>query len=120
MTSRCSRRTIRGALPLLRMPSLPTGTLTLSLRQQTWRTVNFSDYRVVILNWDDTVLVDFITPYTAAIPALEAYAGAGGVRMGAGRHLKVTQGTISRCPSGARATGPISAGATMSSIRPAQ
>ena len=42
-------------------------------------TVNFSDYRVVILNWDDTPLVDFITPYTAAIPALEGYAGAGGV-----------------------------------------
>ena len=41
--------------------------------------VNFGDYRVVILNWDDTALVDFITPYTAAIPALEAYAGAGGV-----------------------------------------
>src|SRR5262245_4564272 len=42
-------------------------------------TVNFSDYRVVILNWDDTFLFEFITPYTAAIPALEAYAGAGGV-----------------------------------------
>jgi hypothetical protein len=42
-------------------------------------TVNFSDYRVVICNWDDTFLPDFITPYTAAIPALEAYAGAGGV-----------------------------------------
>ena len=42
-------------------------------------TVNFSDYRVVICNWDDTFLVDFITPYTAAIPALEAYARAGGV-----------------------------------------
>ncbi len=42
-------------------------------------TVNFSDYRVVILNWDDTFLFEFITPYTAAIPALEGYAGAGGV-----------------------------------------
>ena len=42
-------------------------------------TVNLSDYRVVILNWDDTFLADFITPYTAAIPALEAYASAGGV-----------------------------------------
>ena len=42
-------------------------------------TVNFSDYRVVILNWDDTFLDEFITPYTAAIPALEAYVGAGGV-----------------------------------------
>jgi hypothetical protein len=42
-------------------------------------TVSFSDYRVVICNWDDTTLPEFITPYTAAIPALEAYAGAGGV-----------------------------------------
>ena len=42
-------------------------------------TISFSDYRVVILNWDDTFLADFITPYAAAIPALEAYAGAGGV-----------------------------------------
>jgi hypothetical protein len=42
-------------------------------------TVNFSDYRVVILNWDDTFLVDFITPYTAAVPFLEAYASSGGV-----------------------------------------
>jgi hypothetical protein len=42
-------------------------------------TVNFSDYRVVILNWDDTFLSDFITPYTAAIPFLEAYASSGGV-----------------------------------------
>src|SRR4029077_7191664 len=42
-------------------------------------TVNFSDYRVVICNWDDTFLADFITPYTAAIPSLEAYATTGGV-----------------------------------------
>jgi hypothetical protein len=42
-------------------------------------TVNFSDYRVVICNWDDTTAPEFSTPYTAAIPALEAYAGAGGV-----------------------------------------
>jgi Bacterial Ig-like domain len=42
-------------------------------------TVNFSDYRVVILNWDDTSIGDFITPYTAAIPFLEAYASSGGV-----------------------------------------
>ena len=39
---------------------------------------DFSQYRVVILNWDDTFLNEFITPYTAAIPALEAYVGAGG------------------------------------------
>ena len=42
-------------------------------------TVNFSDYRVVILNWDDTTAPEFITPYSAAIPALEAYMSAGGV-----------------------------------------
>jgi hypothetical protein len=42
-------------------------------------TVNFSDYRVVICNWDDTFLTDFITQYSAAIPALEAYATSGGV-----------------------------------------
>ena len=42
-------------------------------------TVNFSDYRVVICNWDDTTIPEFITPYTAAIPGLEAYAAAGGV-----------------------------------------
>ncbi len=42
-------------------------------------TVNFSDYRVVVLNWDDHFLTDFITPYTAAIPALESYAATGGV-----------------------------------------
>ena len=42
-------------------------------------TVNFSDYRVVVCNWDDEALGDFITPYTAAIPFLEAYAAAGGV-----------------------------------------
>jgi hypothetical protein len=42
-------------------------------------TVDFSQYRVVVLNWDDTFLVDFITPYSAAIPALEAYASTGGV-----------------------------------------
>ena len=42
-------------------------------------TVSFSDYRVVILNWDDTTAPEFITPYSAAIPALEAYMSAGGV-----------------------------------------
>src|SRR5262249_36251480 len=42
-------------------------------------TVDFSQYRVVVLNWDDHNLTDFITPYTAAIPALEAYASANGV-----------------------------------------
>ena len=42
-------------------------------------TVNFSDYSVVILNWDDTNAPDFLTDYTAAIPGLEAYINAGGV-----------------------------------------
>jgi hypothetical protein len=40
---------------------------------------DFSQYRVVILNWDDTFLDEFVTQYEAAIPALEAYAAAGGV-----------------------------------------
>ena len=40
---------------------------------------DFSQYRVVILNWDDTFLDEFATQYEAAIPALEAYAAAGGV-----------------------------------------
>ena len=40
---------------------------------------DFSQYRVVILNWDDTFLSDFNAQYTAAIPALEAYVNAGGV-----------------------------------------
>ena len=39
----------------------------------------FSDYRVVILNWDDHFINEFDPPYTATIPALEAYVGAGGV-----------------------------------------
>jgi hypothetical protein len=40
---------------------------------------DFSQYRVVILNWDDTFVDEFSTQYDAAIPALEAYAAAGGV-----------------------------------------
>jgi hypothetical protein len=39
----------------------------------------FGDYRVVVLNWDDTFLSDFLSDYSAAIPALEAYINAGGV-----------------------------------------
>src|SRR5262249_54233627 len=42
-------------------------------------TVNFTDYRVVVLNWDDTTLAEFISQYTAAIPTLEAYIQAGGI-----------------------------------------
>ena len=40
---------------------------------------DFSQYSVVILNWDDTNAPDFLADYTAAIPALEAYVSAGGV-----------------------------------------
>jgi len=47
---------------------------------------DFSQYRVVILNWDDTFVSDFggsgacgSGDYVAAIPALEAYCAAGGV-----------------------------------------
>jgi hypothetical protein len=40
---------------------------------------DFSQYRVVILNWDDTFTSAFLDFYTQALPALEAYAAAGGV-----------------------------------------
>src|SRR5262249_26316964 len=40
---------------------------------------DFSQYSVVILNWDDTNAPDFLADYSAAIPALEAYISAGGV-----------------------------------------
>ena len=48
---------------------------------------DFSQYRVVILNWDDTMLSDFggsaacggAAAYIAALPALEAYSAGGGV-----------------------------------------
>src|SRR2546426_4821278 len=40
----------------------------------------FSDYRVIVLNWDDHFISDFITAYTAAIPALEAYIAKSGAR----------------------------------------
>jgi hypothetical protein len=39
----------------------------------------FSDYRVVILNWDDELTFNFLDDYKAAIPALEAYVSAAGV-----------------------------------------
>jgi hypothetical protein len=42
-------------------------------------TVNFTDYRVVILNWDDTTAPEFLADYTAAIPVLEGYLQSGGV-----------------------------------------
>jgi hypothetical protein len=40
---------------------------------------DFTQYRVIILNWDDHFLTDFLADYTAAIPALEAYVSGGGV-----------------------------------------
>lgn len=40
---------------------------------------DFTQYRVIVLNWDDHFVSDFIAPYTAAIPALEAYISSGGV-----------------------------------------
>jgi hypothetical protein len=39
----------------------------------------FSDYHVIVLNWDDTFTSEFLADYSAAIPALEAYVNAGGV-----------------------------------------
>jgi hypothetical protein len=39
----------------------------------------FSNYRVVVLNWDDTFLANFDTDYEAAIPSLESYVNSGGV-----------------------------------------
>ena len=39
----------------------------------------FSNYRVIVLNWDDHLVTDFDADYKAAIPALEAYINAGGV-----------------------------------------
>ena len=40
---------------------------------------DFTQYRVIILNWDDHFLSDFLADYTAAIPALEGYISGGGV-----------------------------------------
>jgi hypothetical protein len=40
---------------------------------------NFSEYRVIILNWDDTLTSAFLTQHTAAIPALQTYVNGGGV-----------------------------------------
>ena len=39
----------------------------------------FADYRVVVLNWDDTLLADFDSDYEAALPAIEDYVRNGGV-----------------------------------------
>jgi len=40
---------------------------------------DFSQYRVVILNWDDTFTSEFVDFYTAALPGLESYSAGGGV-----------------------------------------
>src|SRR5262249_24518393 len=40
---------------------------------------DFAQYRVIILNWDDHFVTDFLVDYAAAIPALEAYVSVGGV-----------------------------------------
>jgi hypothetical protein len=40
---------------------------------------DFTQYHVIILNWDDHFVTDFIADYTAAIPALETYISGGGV-----------------------------------------
>jgi hypothetical protein len=40
---------------------------------------DFTQYRVIILNWDDHFVSDFIADYAAAIAALEAYVSGGGV-----------------------------------------
>ena len=40
---------------------------------------DFTQFRVIILNWDDHFVIDFLADYAAAIPALEAYISGGGV-----------------------------------------
>ena len=40
---------------------------------------NFAAYRVVILDWSDTISNDFNPPYSTVIPQLEAYVNGGGV-----------------------------------------
>jgi hypothetical protein len=40
---------------------------------------DFSQYRVVVLNWSDTFVTDFDPAYTSAIPDLQNYVRAGGV-----------------------------------------
>ena len=54
---------------------------------------DFSQYRVIVLDWDDTFTSDFLTLYAAAIPGLEAYASAGGVVWVQG----AIQGSIGDC-----------------------
>ena len=40
---------------------------------------DFSQYRVIVMNWDDTVAGAFLDFYTDSLPALEAYSAGGGV-----------------------------------------
>jgi len=40
---------------------------------------DFSQYRVIVLNWDDTSTSDFLSDYAAAVSALETYTATGGV-----------------------------------------
>ena len=82
-------------------------------------TISFSDYRVVILNWDRQFLADFITPDAAAIPALEAYAGAGGV-VWVQAAIEGSQGDNFPMPFGGQGNGGDFSEATMSSIQPAR
>ena len=51
--------------------------------------LNLSSYRVVVLNWDDHFVSAFITPYTAALPLLEAYVNGGGVPVDPRLHPKL-------------------------------
>jgi Kelch motif len=74
---------------------------------------DFSQYRVVILNWDDTFVSDFggnaSCPggaYVDALPALEAYAAAGGVVWVQGA-IQTFSGECYPLPFGGQACGDI-------------
>jgi hypothetical protein len=60
----------------------------------------FSDYRVVVLNWDDTFLTDFNADYTAS--------------SGSRARSRVPRATITRSPSAAPVLGPTFSRATSS------
>ena len=78
-TTQSSRHTIRGALPVLKDAITAAGHTYTVFTPGDLVGFDFSQYRVVILNWDDTFAGDFLCPYTTALPALEAYAAAEGV-----------------------------------------
>jgi hypothetical protein len=63
----------------------------------------FSDYRVVVLNWDDHHTTDFQPDYGNAIAALEAYVNAGGVVWIQGA-IQTNSGTNYPLPFGGTAT----------------